>query len=400
MADKFDPYWEWLKIPPEQQPPNHYRLLGLKSFESDPKLIDTAVDRLVDRMQGLSHGLRVEHAQSILNHVARARLCLSHPEKKSAYDETLRVKFNAPDAIESGNHSDSSSGTTGESPSSRRVAPVSESRIRKPQASPSSKKSWNHPSDSSQQDRIRKVLFAAAAMGVLGAMLGFGIVWLSMKGSALAQVAQSQHTTSRESPGQSTTPAGYSSPIQNFDLQQPESQNQSTSKTSNRSANELTSVPPSKSDPTSARTETTARSSSPSNANSTRAVARPETVPQSDQNSASKPASLPPPKPHADGTYPVAKPEQFESFAKSVIRIEGQVHRIDVSRSGKTAYILFSKNRGDLLPVRVPTDHISKEQLETYVDKQIRVRGVVRDKWGSDPVTIEILTVDDIEVMK
>ena len=32
MAESFDPYESWLGIPPEDQPPNHYRLLGLKPF--------------------------------------------------------------------------------------------------------------------------------------------------------------------------------------------------------------------------------------------------------------------------------------------------------------------------------------------------------------------------------
>ena len=30
----FDPYHEWMGIPPSEQPPNHYRLLGLSEFET------------------------------------------------------------------------------------------------------------------------------------------------------------------------------------------------------------------------------------------------------------------------------------------------------------------------------------------------------------------------------
>ena len=30
IAGAFDPYHQWLGIPPEQQPPDHYALLGLK----------------------------------------------------------------------------------------------------------------------------------------------------------------------------------------------------------------------------------------------------------------------------------------------------------------------------------------------------------------------------------
>ena len=36
----FDPYHKWLGIPPKDQPPNHYRLLGVDLFESDPDVID------------------------------------------------------------------------------------------------------------------------------------------------------------------------------------------------------------------------------------------------------------------------------------------------------------------------------------------------------------------------
>ncbi len=35
VAVDFDPYREWLDIPPADQPPNYYRLLGLSLFEND-----------------------------------------------------------------------------------------------------------------------------------------------------------------------------------------------------------------------------------------------------------------------------------------------------------------------------------------------------------------------------
>src|SRR5687768_18381170 len=44
MVDVFDPYHKWLAIPPEEQPPHHYRLLGIKLFESDPDVIESAAD--------------------------------------------------------------------------------------------------------------------------------------------------------------------------------------------------------------------------------------------------------------------------------------------------------------------------------------------------------------------
>ena len=35
MPESFDPYHRWLGIPPREQPPNHYRLLGIDLFEAD-----------------------------------------------------------------------------------------------------------------------------------------------------------------------------------------------------------------------------------------------------------------------------------------------------------------------------------------------------------------------------
>ena len=39
MSDQFDPYHVWLGIPPEEQPPSHYRLLGLRPLEADGDVI-------------------------------------------------------------------------------------------------------------------------------------------------------------------------------------------------------------------------------------------------------------------------------------------------------------------------------------------------------------------------
>jgi hypothetical protein len=35
MDEQFDAYHRCLGIPPKDQPPNHYRLLGLELFESE-----------------------------------------------------------------------------------------------------------------------------------------------------------------------------------------------------------------------------------------------------------------------------------------------------------------------------------------------------------------------------
>ena len=45
MPDTFDPYYEWLGIRPKDQPPNHYRLLGIDLFEENLNVIERAADR-------------------------------------------------------------------------------------------------------------------------------------------------------------------------------------------------------------------------------------------------------------------------------------------------------------------------------------------------------------------
>ena len=45
MPEQFDPYYHWLGIPPQEQPPNHYRLLSLQLYEPNEEVIQHAVDR-------------------------------------------------------------------------------------------------------------------------------------------------------------------------------------------------------------------------------------------------------------------------------------------------------------------------------------------------------------------
>jgi len=92
MSEGFDPYHKWLGIPPKDQPPNHYRLLGLEMLESDPEVIDTAASRLMSHLQELASGPEVKHSQKLLNEIAAARRCLLNSERKKAYDEQLRAK--------------------------------------------------------------------------------------------------------------------------------------------------------------------------------------------------------------------------------------------------------------------------------------------------------------------
>jgi hypothetical protein len=92
MENHFDAYYKWLGIPPRDQPPNHYRLLGIELFESDRDVIDAAANRVMSYLKDLAVGDDAHHSQKLLNEVARARLCLLNRKKKDDYDAELRQK--------------------------------------------------------------------------------------------------------------------------------------------------------------------------------------------------------------------------------------------------------------------------------------------------------------------
>lgn len=91
----FDPYYKWLGIPRWEQPPNHYRLLGINLFENDPDVIETAADRQMGHIRNYQAGKHSELSQRLLNELSAARLCLLNAEKKKAYDGKLRTDLAA-----------------------------------------------------------------------------------------------------------------------------------------------------------------------------------------------------------------------------------------------------------------------------------------------------------------
>lgn len=86
----FDPYYKWLGIPPDEQPPDHYRLLGLSLFEQNTDAIDNAADRQMAHVRTFQAGPQGADSQRLLNEIAGARIVLLDPTKKRAYDDQLR----------------------------------------------------------------------------------------------------------------------------------------------------------------------------------------------------------------------------------------------------------------------------------------------------------------------
>src|SRR4051812_46955086 len=85
MPEHFDAYHTWLGIPPSEQPPHHYRLLGITVFESNLDVIEHAADRQMAHLRSLNAGKRATLTQDVLDEVAKARVCLMDAKKKAAY---------------------------------------------------------------------------------------------------------------------------------------------------------------------------------------------------------------------------------------------------------------------------------------------------------------------------
>lgn len=105
----FDPYYKWLGIPPEEQPPNHYRLLGIPLFESDLDVIENAAHRQMVYVRTFQTGRNADLSQKLLNELAAAKVCLMSRSKRAAYDESLRRQMRG----ESGGDGAAASGIAG-----------------------------------------------------------------------------------------------------------------------------------------------------------------------------------------------------------------------------------------------------------------------------------------------
>lgn len=95
MSDDFDPYRKWLGIPVEEQPPNHYRMLGIPLFESDWDVIENAAHRQMAYVRTFQNGKHAELSQRLLTELAAAKVCLMSPERKAEYDRGLHDEMAA-----------------------------------------------------------------------------------------------------------------------------------------------------------------------------------------------------------------------------------------------------------------------------------------------------------------
>ena len=122
----FDAYHKWLGIPPKDQPPNHYRLLAIELFESDPDVIDSAANRQMAYVQQRAIGEHIAISQKLLNELSAARVCLLDPKRKAAYDTALKARLNPLPAVSP------PLGTVAEATPGLRSRPKTTSIFRKP----------------------------------------------------------------------------------------------------------------------------------------------------------------------------------------------------------------------------------------------------------------------------
>lgn len=95
MAEPFDPYYQWLGIHPDDQPPNLYQLIGVSLFESNPDVIESSAHRQIAHVRTFALGQHSSVSQKLLSELSRAKLLLMDPARRAAYDTSLKAKLAA-----------------------------------------------------------------------------------------------------------------------------------------------------------------------------------------------------------------------------------------------------------------------------------------------------------------
>jgi hypothetical protein len=91
MVQTLDPYFELLGIPQSEQPANCYRLLGIPEFTANKDVIGNAAARQMQFLRRVGGDRYLDEVQNILNEVAAARILLLNDNKRTEYDQKLRV---------------------------------------------------------------------------------------------------------------------------------------------------------------------------------------------------------------------------------------------------------------------------------------------------------------------
>lgn len=90
---EIDVYKEWLGIPESERPPTLYALLRLVQFEDNEEKVRKHYKKLNEHVRKYASGQYAVRSQELLNELAKAMLCLTDPERKRDYDESLGREF-------------------------------------------------------------------------------------------------------------------------------------------------------------------------------------------------------------------------------------------------------------------------------------------------------------------
>lgn len=185
----FDPYQAWLDIPPHEQPPTHYRLLGLSSFEGDNARVMEAADARMGKIRTYQLGPNGPISQKILNELSKARVTLLDEKRRAAYDAVLK---SAAPAISA----EPQDGTQIAKPP-QRPATANPAAPAPPAAAPGSKTSTGRTTTTNKaitQSQLTRAV-AAAPPGELvpGTVVGKYRIVERVSTSALGRIDKAQH---------------------------------------------------------------------------------------------------------------------------------------------------------------------------------------------------------------
>jgi hypothetical protein len=344
MTAEFNPYSQWLKIPPSEQPPNYYRLLSLAEFESDSRMIESSVSRLVAKLQDLSTGENVEQAQRLLNDVATARLCLIDQIQKAKYDQRLKEQLDPVNPA-----------------SAERSAIVDkggEHFTKEKNSNPQSRTSHANPSSNSNR-KPRKKNVVKPVISVAW-VVGLGVAAFAVTGLAVLMMLR---------------PAGDATAISTVGLSE-RSNDPDEDQLQDRGMLVIEEVESATAPPS----------------------------PSVDSTPDVSPVVQVPPMVFAGGMQP-DQLDAFQSMAGEVVHVEGVVVSIGRSKSGKTRYFRFSEDWDATIRVAMLEHEFTKEwmdaNLEDYVGKRIHVSGVIRAQPSiHQKVELSIHDVSEIEIVE
>ncbi|MBN2024757.1 MAG: hypothetical protein JW809_18405 [Pirellulales bacterium] len=171
MSDGLDAYYHWLGIPPSEQPPNAYRLLGLRLFESSPEVIRTAAQRQMAHLRTYQLGEFSDVSQRLLNEVATAQSRLLDPARKVAYDRELAEQPDVRTIV-------------GKTPDTATAAQLPPALGRAPR---------------SRRRRRKQVIVVLATLGVLGAAMALFKLGSALFDAVLDDAASAPVPSERES---------------------------------------------------------------------------------------------------------------------------------------------------------------------------------------------------------